>query len=920
MTEQSRMTPWELDPYNERIEIIAKELELAVRWQRPCVLLVVYSSEYVRADVETALENNLIDIGQKVNSLRIKNQNARDIVPFLKEFKNPENTVFFIDGLRWGQDPEVSVYKTLNLQREFFTERQVRVIFWLTCNEIVNLARNAPDFWATRSRVIEFAESPKAEQVLQGMLESAWQGIGEYADQADDTDAKILLRESLLTELPANEEASSTRANLLLTLGVLNWRKGDYEKADEQLREALKIASMIQDNWFEAECFNAIALVKTSMERIGDAIDAYKQAIRLAPKQIFAWNNLGNLCSKIGRNDEAIIAFLKAVECNPSDPIAWNGLGNVYFIRHYVDDAIAAYRKSIHFMPTFSHPWNGLGDVYASTGRIHEAIKAYRKAIDLNQLYITPWIRLGVLYNKQEDYREAIRAYEKALQLDPRNSVTWNDLGLIHMKVDAYEDAAAAFSKAIDLDHGNGWAYSNLALAQSQQGKYEQAVPVYQRAIELLQDDKQKAITWNRLADIYRLLNDYNNAIAAYQTADMLERGNLDGKMKDLPEDADSSKPAPQDAVLPEELTPIIPEMEPQQSDTEACALWKEEPVQASEDEQPMEAPAWIYEHAQASEVEIPTAVRLPTPGLKEEDLKVFPFQKSSKVSKGDAMPKSISPVTVPRKSANPAPQPQAEELKAAEVENLNAYGWNEKGNLLFKSGVYDEAIAAYHKAIQIDPAFGWPYCNLALTYVAQGQNAEAILLYQKSIALLKTDQDKAVSWNGLGNVYRRINDYVNAVAAFQKAAELDPRTAGMRDGADTFQVSEQPRRAGDWNDMGELYFKTGSYEQAIKAFNQAIELEPQNGWAYCNLARVLAVQGHYTEAVTLYTKSIDLLPENKDKAAVWNHLGNAFRKLNDYDNAIKSYQNAVVLADEGVSLLTRTRFSLLSNCYADQD
>ena len=36
-----------------------------------------------------------------------------------------------------------------------------------------------------------------------------------------------------------------------------------------------------------------------------------------------------------------------------------------------------------------------------------------------------------------------------------------------------------------------------------------------------------------------------------------------------------------------------------------------------------------------------------------------------------------------------------------------------------------------------------------------------------------------------------------------------------------------QPRSAGDWNDMGELYFKTGSYEQAIKAFNQAIELEP---------------------------------------------------------------------------------------------
>ncbi len=63
--------------FDERIEILAKELELAVKWQRPCVLLVVYSSEYVRADVEAALENFLIDLGQKTVRLQIKNQRRR---------------------------------------------------------------------------------------------------------------------------------------------------------------------------------------------------------------------------------------------------------------------------------------------------------------------------------------------------------------------------------------------------------------------------------------------------------------------------------------------------------------------------------------------------------------------------------------------------------------------------------------------------------------------------------------------------------------------------------------------------------------------------------------------------------------------------------------------------------------------------
>ena len=57
--------------------MLAKELELAVKWQRPCILLVVYSSEYVRADVETALENYLIDLGQKTVHLQLKNQKTR---------------------------------------------------------------------------------------------------------------------------------------------------------------------------------------------------------------------------------------------------------------------------------------------------------------------------------------------------------------------------------------------------------------------------------------------------------------------------------------------------------------------------------------------------------------------------------------------------------------------------------------------------------------------------------------------------------------------------------------------------------------------------------------------------------------------------------------------------------------------------
>ena len=115
-----------------------------------------------------------------------------------------------------------------------------------------------------------------------------------------------------------------------------------------------------------------------------------------------------------------------------------------------------------------------------------------------------------------------------------------------------------------------------------------------------------------------------------------------------------------------------------------------------------------------------------------------------------------------------------------------------------------------------------------------------------------------------------------------------------------------------------DLMPRAEAYDQAIHAFLKAIELDPQMGWPYSNLALAYVTQDNHEQAVALYQKSIELMDDNKDKAAAWNRLGNVYRKLNDYDNAIKAYQKAVVLADEGVDLLTRTRFSLLSNCYVN--
>jgi superkiller protein 3 len=526
-------------------------------------------------------------------------------------------------------------------------------------------------------------------------------------------------------------------------------------------------------------------------------------------------------------------------------------------------------------MPSFAQPWNGLGETYASVGRVEDAINAYQQATQLNKRYILPWLRMGSLHNKQGRTRDALRAYQHASILDPRNSNIWNELGLVYYGQHAYKDAEQAFTKAIELDKSHGEAYRNLAEVQIAQGKLADSMPLLTRSIDLLKDDAEKAISWNRLGDVHRQRNEYEKAIQAYETADKLEGLTpiVEGEVSNMT--VEEEIPAAGSAI----------EAQPEQvAENVAMGGGSDD----SAEEASMETPDWITQSN-------PVAADYSLSG------------------KGPAVEAIEEPGTL-----KPSTDKTLVTTAATDERRTAAIEWNEKGNTFFEQGAYDEAINAYNKAIQSNTELGSPYSNLAHIYLRRNQYPEAILLYQRASELLPENRDKAICWNAMGNVYRCMNDYPNALAAFKKASELDPGTAGMRDGAGISHSESTPKSARSWNELGEAFFKSGSYKEATTAFKKAIEMDKKFGWAYSNLAHVLSFQGQHAEAIPLYKASLEMLKDDKDKAISLNRLGNAYRKLNDYDHAIESFRGAIALNTEDMNLVSKARFSLLSNCFAD--
>ncbi|HUI89644.1 MAG TPA: tetratricopeptide repeat protein [Anaerolineales bacterium] len=101
------------------------------------------------------------------------------------------------------------------------------------------------------------------------------------------------------------------------------------------------------------------------------------------------------------------------------------------------------------------------------------------------------------------------------------------------------------------------------------------------------------------------------------------------------------------------------------------------------------------------------------------------------------------------------------------------------------------------------------------------------------------------------------------------------------------------------WNEMGNLYFMSGAYEQAVQAYLRSIQTDSLYGRPYSNLASTYMRQGKYDEAVQLFRRSLDLLADKREKAISWNRLGTVYRQLKDYEHAVIAFQCADELDPE---------------------
>jgi tetratricopeptide (TPR) repeat protein len=194
-------------------------------------------------------------------------------------------------------------------------------------------------------------------------------------------------------------------------------------------------------------------------------------------------------------------------------------------------------------------------------------------------------------------------------------------------------------------------------------------------------------------------------------------------------------------------------------------------------------------------------------------------------------------------------------------------------GTLFEMAGNVDQAIAAYKKALEADPANGMARVALINLQERKGDNAGALAEAQKLVA---ENPNNAEAQLLIARALVRKGDFAAAAPALEKAAQLAP---GVAEAHALLGMSYQFNRR---------------TEDAVVAYKKAVELAPTNHDYRSTYGLLLGLTGKYDEGVA-ELKKVTGDPAYKKEDA-WVNLGWVYRNMTPprIEDSVGAYKKAL--------------------------
>lgn len=211
---------------------------------------------------------------------------------------------------------------------------------------------------------------------------------------------------------------------------------------------------------------------------------------------------------------------------------------------------------------------------------------------------------------------------------------------------------------------------------------------------------------------------------------------------------------------------------------------------------------------------------------------------------------------------------------KACNTHEDKLYRWI-RANTLADLNEYDKAMSDYQVCEKEYGENELVYENMARCFNSMGKRSQAIEYYKK---VLEVNKENPRANSRIVDIYTDIlkdtgdlKYYHEAVPFATRQLELDPC-------------------AYYYIERGLLYLEAGEWDLAEADFLKAVELEPNNTYAYNNQGCIYKYTERYEQAIELFKKSIEVM-EEKETIIAYSNLGGTYERMADYARALEWYQ-----------------------------
>jgi tetratricopeptide (TPR) repeat protein len=181
----------------------------------------------------------------------------------------------------------------------------------------------------------------------------------------------------------------------------------------------------------------------------------------------------------------------------------------------------------------------------------------------------------------------------------------------------------------------------------------------------------------------------------------------------------------------------------------------------------------------------------------------------------------------------------EAEEMYNRAIKHRPYYAeaYNNLGILYEKKGDPDKALEYYDQAIRVNDLYATAYYNKGVLYAKREMADRALFFFKKTIEI---DNSHSDAYFNLGIAYNAFGRKEEAGRMLRKSIEIDAQP-------DAYMI------------LSMIYTETGNIDNAAKALEDLVKIDPGLGGAYHRLAEIYYVQKRYGLAIKNCDKAVEL-------------------------------------------------------------